>query len=141
MAAGLTIGEVARRAGLATSAIRYYEREGLLPRAPRVSGRRRYGPQVLERLSIIAMAKRAGFTLQEIRTLLGGMGGGRRATQRLAALANRKLPEIEASIQRLQQIHRLLQAAAHCQCPSLSACARRLDAGSALMTGDDEALR
>lgn len=128
MTAELSIGEVARRAGLAASAIRYYEREGLLPRARRSSGRRRYGPEVLERLAIIAFAKRAGFSLQEVRILLGGIGGGRRATRRLASLAERKLPEVEASIERLLQVRRLLHAAARCQCPSLSVCVERLDA-------------
>lgn len=128
MTATMPIGEVARRAGLATSAIRYYEREGLLPRATRASGRRRYGPEVLERLMLIALAKRAGFTLQEVRILLGGMGGGPRATRRLATLAQHKLPEIDASIQRLQEVRRLLQAAARCECPTLSACMRRIDA-------------
>ena len=65
--ATLTIGQVASRAGLNVSAIRYYEREGLLPPAPRVSGQRRYAEQTLTRLGVIDVAKPAGFTLDDIR--------------------------------------------------------------------------
>src|ERR671921_206234 len=61
----LSIGEVARRAGLATSAIRYYERAGVLPPAERVGGRRRYGPEAVRRLAVIGIAQQAGFTLAE----------------------------------------------------------------------------
>jgi len=67
----LTIGQVAGRAGLRTSHIRFYERVGVLPRPERVSGQRRYGEDVLHRLSIIDVAQRAGLTLDEIRPLTG----------------------------------------------------------------------
>src|SRR5215203_2359679 len=67
----LTIGQVARQAGLATSAIRYYESIGLLPEPERLSGQRRYAPDVLRRLGAIDVAKQAGFTLEETRALLG----------------------------------------------------------------------
>ncbi len=78
--------------------------------------------QVLDRLAVIAFAKRAGFSLDEIKVLLRGMGGGRRATKKLATLAERKLPEVEAAIRRLEDVRRLLQAAARCECPALSDC-------------------
>jgi MerR family redox-sensitive transcriptional activator SoxR len=63
MPALLTIGEVARRAGVRTSAIRYYEEAGLLPEPERVGGKRRYEKEILRRLALIGGAKRAGFTL------------------------------------------------------------------------------
>ena len=63
----LTISEVARQVGLQASAIRYYERIGLLPRAPRISGQRRYDTTALYRLAIIQRARQLGFTLTEIR--------------------------------------------------------------------------
>ena len=73
MPAVLTIGEVARRAGVRASAIRYYEEAGLLPAPERVGGKRRYDEGILRRLAIIGGAKRAGFTLREIRgTTLAG---------------------------------------------------------------------
>src|SRR5690606_37273051 len=58
----LTIGQVADRAGIATSRIRYYERIGVLPPAERVAGRRRYGEETVRRLSLIDAAQRAGLT-------------------------------------------------------------------------------
>ena len=67
----LTIGQVAERAGLNTSHIRFYERVGVLPQAERVSGQRRYREEVLHRLSIIDVAQRAGLTLEEITPLTG----------------------------------------------------------------------
>ena len=69
--AALTIGQVAARAGLNTSHIRYYERVGVLPKPERASGQRRYDDEVLHRLAIIGVAQRAGFTLDEIRDLTG----------------------------------------------------------------------
>ena len=66
----LAIGEVAERAGMSASRIRYYEARGLLPQPERVSGKRRYGPDVLRRLAIIDSAQRVGFGLEEIRDLL-----------------------------------------------------------------------
>jgi MerR family transcriptional regulator, redox-sensitive transcriptional activator SoxR len=64
----LTIGEVARKAGLQTSAIRYYEKIGLLPKTQRIGGQRRYETSVLNYLEIIDVAKRAGFRMDEIST-------------------------------------------------------------------------
>src|SRR5262249_3006977 len=68
----MPIGEVPRQAGLRPPAIRYYERIGLLPAPERSSGRRRYGPDVLARLTVIRFARGNGFTVREIRDLLGG---------------------------------------------------------------------
>lgn len=67
-----SIGELGSRAGLNPSAIRYYERLGLLPQAQRVGGKRRYDHTALTRLAVIDVAQRAGFTLAETRTLLQG---------------------------------------------------------------------
>ena len=65
----LTIGQVAERAGLNTSHIRFYERVGVLPEPERVAGQRRYRDEMLHRLSIIDVAQRAGLTLEEIAPL------------------------------------------------------------------------
>jgi MerR family transcriptional regulator, redox-sensitive transcriptional activator SoxR len=70
--ARLTISQVARQVRLQPSAIRYYERIGLLARAERISGQRRYDPNVLYRLAIIQRARQLGFTLTEIRHLFFG---------------------------------------------------------------------
>jgi MerR family transcriptional regulator, redox-sensitive transcriptional activator SoxR len=87
--AGMNIGEVARKMGLRSSAIRYYERLGLIPKAPRVSGRRRYDERVLERLAMVRFAKHVGFSVAEIKVLLGGVEG-RPPTERWRKLACRE---------------------------------------------------
>ncbi len=68
----LTIGEVARRAGLRSSAIRYYEDIGVLPRPERTHGHRRYAPRVFQQLAFIQLAQQAGFSMAEIQTLVSG---------------------------------------------------------------------
>ena len=67
----LAIGEVAARAGMSATRIRYYEARGLLPEPERSAGKRRYDETVFRRLAIIDAAQRVGFTLEEIRDLLG----------------------------------------------------------------------
>jgi MerR family transcriptional regulator, redox-sensitive transcriptional activator SoxR len=119
----LSIGEVARRAGLATSAIRYYERAGVLPPAERVGGRRRYRPEAVRRLAVIGIAQQAGFTLAEIRELLDGTDAGEPAGDTLRALAERKLPEVEALIARAEAMRAWLTLARECGCPTLDVCA------------------
>jgi len=69
----LTISEVAKRAGIRASAIRYYESVQLLPPPQRSAGRRRYTPEVLRRLSFIQVAQAAGLTIAEIQTLINEM--------------------------------------------------------------------
>ena len=118
----LTIGQVAAEAGVASSAIRYYERRGVLPQPDRVAGQRRYGRGTVERLGIIDTAQRAGFSLDEISGLLQGADDGR-ASERLRKLARRKLPEVEARIERAEAMRRWLEAAGDCGCESLDACA------------------
>jgi MerR family redox-sensitive transcriptional activator SoxR len=92
LGATLTIGEIAARAGLNTSHIRYYERVGVLPTADRESGRRRYHEDVLHRLAIIDVAQRAGFTLDEIRDLTGPTNTGAHAGERIRSWPSRSCP-------------------------------------------------
>jgi MerR family copper efflux transcriptional regulator len=98
--ATLTIGQLAKQFGLNTSAIRYYEREGVLPEPARASGRRRYGADTVRRLQLLDVAKRAGFTLDDARALLATGSDGSPAHQQIRELARRKLPEVEALIER-----------------------------------------
>lgn len=121
--AELSIGEVAERAGVSISAIRFYEREGLLPRPERVSGRRRFPEGTVQRLGIVDVAKQAGFSLDEIRTLLRATDRGAPAHEHLRALAAQKLPEVEALIQRAETMRGWLVAAGSCECDSLEGCA------------------
>ena len=112
----LTIGQLAARAGVATSAIRFYERTGVLPPAERVAGQRRYGREAVRRLEVLAVAKRAGFTLDEARLLLA-------RGEPLRDLAARKLPDVEALIARAEDMRTWLLHASQCECESLDVCA------------------
>lgn len=118
----LSIGEVAHESGKAASAIRYYEEVGLLPEPHRVSGRRRYGREVVRTLAVIETAQRAGLTLDEIRLLLEAAPDDGAATERLREVAERKLPELVALIERTELVRGWLEAAARCECPTLDDC-------------------
>ena len=117
----MRIGEVARKAGVRVSLIRYYEDIGLLPRAPRVSGQRRYDDAVLRRLAVIDVAQRAGLSLAEIRDLIDH--GNDPMSERLRAIAEHRLPEIDALIDRAQRVRAWLQAATTCDCERMDDCA------------------
>ena len=120
--AKLSIGEVAEMAGVSVSAIRYYERNGLLPRTERVGGQRRFATNVVRRLEVIAVAKRAGLSLAEVKALLVANDEGASAHEQLRALAARRLPEVDAEIERAQAQRNWLAAADACTCESLADC-------------------
>jgi MerR family transcriptional regulator, redox-sensitive transcriptional activator SoxR len=116
----MRIGDVAARAGVRVSLIRYYEEIGLLPEAERVSGQRRYDETVLRRLAVIDVAQRAGLTLEEIRELVEH--GTDPMSERLRELAERRLPEIDALIDRAQRVRTWLLSATGCGCQSIDEC-------------------
>lgn len=118
--ASLRIGEVAAAANVATSAIRYYERIGLLDEPERVSGQRRYDPSVIERLSLIEVGQRAGLSLDELRELLDA--GREPISANLNELAERKLPAIEALIERAIAMREWLLKAQACDCETIHEC-------------------
>lgn len=120
---GYGIGEIARRAGVATSTIRYYERIGLLPPAPRVSGKRRYDPAVLNRLTVIRLAQDAGLSLIEIQTLLNEFPAETPPAQRWRAFAGQKVAEQDAVIRQAQARKAFFELAQDCGCTSLEDCA------------------
>jgi MerR family transcriptional regulator, redox-sensitive transcriptional activator SoxR len=142
----LSIGEVARRTGLRPSALRYYEDVGILPPPRRVNGRRRYDSDVLTQVAVVRMAQEAGFTIEEVRTLLTGFPEGTSASARWRALAHRKLVEVDALIARAQAMRRVLEESLECGCLTLEACAalgwgHRGAMGEAASAGDDPAYR
>jgi MerR family redox-sensitive transcriptional activator SoxR len=104
--------------GLRSSAIRYYERLGLIPKPPRVSGRRRYDDRVLERLAMVRFAKHVGFSVAEIKVLLGGVEG-RPPTERWRKLAAAKVAQVDAFAARAREIRTLLADTLAVQCPKL----------------------
>jgi DNA-binding transcriptional MerR regulator len=121
--AALRIGELARRTGVSASAIRFYERRRLMPAPERVAGQRRYGETALRRLGAIEAGKRAGLSLAELGDLFAATDSGAPAHERLRALAARKLPEVEARIERAEAARDWLSAADRCKCETLDSCA------------------
>ena len=118
----LTIGEVARRSGKTASTIRYYERIGLIETPVRVSGRRRYEPDVVRTLAVVDTAQRAGLTLDEIRLLLQAKPNDPASVEHLRAVAERRLPPLREAIARAELVARWLELAAECSCPTLDDC-------------------
>jgi MerR family redox-sensitive transcriptional activator SoxR len=117
----LTIGEVAAQVGLRASALRYYEEAGILPPPERLAGKRRYSPEVVELLLLIRFCQRLGFTLAEVRTLLGSPSG-RRAKERWRELVDAKLIEVDALIAQAREMKRLLRESRDCDCVTLESC-------------------
>jgi MerR family transcriptional regulator, redox-sensitive transcriptional activator SoxR len=120
----LTIGDVARQAGVRASALRYYESIGLLPAPARVGGRRVYEPGVLDALRLIQLAKRAGFSVAETRRLMHGFDRTTPASARWQAMATRKLEDVNALITEAEQMRDVLEKLLTCTCVQLSDCVR-----------------
>lgn len=121
---GLSIGEIARQAGVATSALRYYEKAGLLPAPARLSKQRRYDQQILGRIRIILLARDAGFTVSETRTFLSGFPLGTTPAARWRAMAKEKLAELDALMARVSDMKSILEASFRCECCRLEDCER-----------------
>jgi MerR family redox-sensitive transcriptional activator SoxR len=121
----LSISDVARQVGLRPSAIRYYEEIGLLPPAPRMTGRRRYDASILYRLAIVQKARQLGFTLDEIRQLFFGFGNSTRASDRWRKLSRRKLAELDSLMKGIKAVRRLLKRMMrNCRCETLDQCGK-----------------
>jgi MerR family redox-sensitive transcriptional activator SoxR len=126
----LTISEVARQVGLQASAIRYYERIGLLPPAPRMSGQRRYDTTVLYRLAIIQRARQLGFTLSEIRHLFLGFRNTTRPSERWRTLSQEKLAELDRLMEGVRAVRGVLRKmTSGCQCDTLDQCGKAIFRG------------
>ncbi|MFL5803203.1 MAG: MerR family transcriptional regulator [Roseiflexaceae bacterium] len=125
----LLIGEVARRAGIRPSALRYYESIGLMPTPKRVNGRRRYDESTVQMLKVVQLAQQAGFTVAEIQTLLHGFAPDTPPAARWLPLAQHKIAELDALIERAQKMKRILETGLHCGCLRLEDCAIVLERG------------
>jgi len=114
----IDIAEVARRAGVAASALRYYEKMGLITSLGPEGTRRRFAPAVLNQLALIALGQVAGLSLDEIHAMLSPHGGPRIDRPLLAAKAD----EIDTTIRHLQAVSRGLRHAAACPARSHAEC-------------------
>ena len=119
----MLISEVGRKVGLRTSAIRYYEQIGILEPARRVSGQRRYDETVLYRLAVIRRAQEVGFTLDEIRQLFFGFSQATPISQRWKKIAERKMVELDARLEQIQSMRKLLKKLETCcECETVERC-------------------
>lgn len=120
----MTIGQVAKDSGLAASAIRFYERTGLLPKPVRIGGRRQYDRSVLARLAVLDRAKACGFSLSEARQLFCGFREGTPPSERWQTLARRKIIELEEMERKITSTRELLERT--CSCKDLAECGQRI---------------
>jgi len=123
----MKIGVLARHAGLNASAIRYYERMGLLESPHRVGGQRRYSDDAVYRVLLIRFAATMGFTLPEISLFLNGLRDDVPVGPRWRRLTVRKLEEVGRSIAWSLRLKTLLQHLLRCKCASLRVCVERLN--------------
>jgi MerR family redox-sensitive transcriptional activator SoxR len=119
---GLTIGEVARRAGLLPTTLRYYESIGLLPDPARENGSRRYDASVFRRLEMIQTAQQAGFTLAEVRVLFDEILWSDSSAAKWNSLIQRKLQEINSMLVNIQRMKQLLEDILNCDDEHLAEC-------------------
>ena len=141
----LTIGEVAERAGVATSALRFYEKEGLVEATRTDGGQRRYHRDVLRRIAFVRAAQRVGLTLDEIREGLATLPQQRTPTAAdWARLSRAWKARLDERIQLLERVRDDLSSCIGCGCLSLHACrlynpedrARVLGQGPRYLLGD-----
>lgn len=134
----MDISEVAKRSGVAASALRYYERQGLIASLEREGGRRRFAPGVLDRLALIALGQAAGFSLEEIRTMFTPDG---KVSIDRAVLAS-KADDLDRLVKRLKAMSDGLRHAAvcrapsHVQCPSFQRLLKAAAAGTLESSGE-----
>ena len=120
----LTVGEVAARAGVATSALRFYEANDLIRSERNDAGHRRYRADVLRRVGFIKVAQRVGLSLGEIRSALDSLPAGRTPNRRdWARLASSWRPVIDERIALLEALKDKLDGCIGCGCLSLDTCA------------------
>jgi MerR family redox-sensitive transcriptional activator SoxR len=120
----LTIGQLAERSGVATSAIRFYESRGLLSSERTVGNQRRYAQSTLRRVAFIRTAQRVGLSLEEIGEALATLPAGRAPTRsEWTRLSQTWRPRLDAQIRRIELLRDRLDGCIGCGCLSLRSCA------------------
>ena len=132
MAGELSIGEVSARAGVAPSALRFYERQGLIESARTDGNQRRYDRAVLRRIAFIQAGRAAGVTLAEIHVSLAGLPTSRTPSRKdWERLSNKWRDDLDTRIETLQALRDRLTTCIGCGCLSIDQCD--------LLNPDDEA--
>ncbi|MFE7333205.1 MerR family transcriptional regulator [Streptomyces sp. NPDC057565] len=125
----MTIGRLAEITGVPASAIRYWERHGLLPAPERESGQRRYPPEAAERITVLRKCQQAGLTLVEINEF-------QQEQPRRKAMIRAKISEIEQRMVDLDHAHQLLTHALKCSEEDIVRCPKFRDQMAAWQTPD-----
>ncbi len=122
----MTVGDLARRAGVRPSTVRYYEQLGLLPAPPRRHGWREYDGDALAHLAVVQFARTCGFTLTETRQLVKGFVPRTAMSARWHSMAQAKIREMDATIERARVMKDLLTRISRCECDTLLECGRKM---------------
>jgi MerR family redox-sensitive transcriptional activator SoxR len=120
--ADIDIGEAARRAGVKTSTLRYYEEAGILPPAPRMNGRRRYGDELVSLIEVARFAQSVGFSLAEIRELFRATKGSRSLQAHWRPLAMAKVAELDRVIRHAKRMKAAIESGLACGCIRVEDC-------------------
>src|SRR5689334_4591907 len=128
----LTIGELASRTGVATSALRYWEELGLLPAPARVSGRRRYPPSAVGLVGVVLLLRDVGFTLREVKAFFASRSA---AGEGWRELCRRKLTELDQRIAQAQVARTAIAHGLSCPHEDIFACADFTGGVAAFLAG------
>ncbi|WP_309119775.1 MerR family transcriptional regulator [Paenibacillus sp.] len=124
---GMSIGQLASRAGLNASTLRFYESVGLLPPPERINGQRRFDEGALDRIHFIKVAQQTGFSIQEIAVLLEGFEAGSSLSDRWERMARQKRSELEERKKQINSMIRILDNGIACKCLTWSECLEKIE--------------
>lgn len=124
---GISIGQLAARAVLNASTLRYYESVGLLPSPERINGQRRYDEGLLDRINFIKIAQQTGFSIQEISVLLEGFETGDSLSDRWEQMAEQKRSELEEQKKKINSMIQILDSGLSCKCFTWSECKEKIE--------------
>jgi MerR family redox-sensitive transcriptional activator SoxR len=125
--AGLSIGQLAAKAEVNASTLRYYESVGLIPAPERINGQRRYEEGLLDRINFIKVAQQTGFSIQEIAVLLEGFETGESLSERWEQMAKQKRNELEEKKKQLNSMIQILDSGLSCKCLTWSECKEKIE--------------
>ncbi|WP_027084463.1 MerR family transcriptional regulator [Cohnella panacarvi] len=123
----ISIGQLAARAEVNASTLRYYESVGLLPAPARINGQRRYEESLLDRINFIKIAQQTGFSIQEIAILLEGFESGESLSERWEQMAKQKRTELEERKRKLNSMIQILDSGLSCKCLTWSECLDKIE--------------
>ncbi|TMV45167.1 MerR family transcriptional regulator [Paenibacillus mesophilus] len=123
----LSIGQLAVRAEVNASTLRYYESIGLLPTPERKNGQRRYDERLLDRIYFIKVAQQTGFSIQEIAVLLEGFETGDTLSERWEQMAKQKRSELEERKKQISSMIKILDNGLSCKCLTWSECLEKIE--------------